>query len=503
MSNILGQQRNDLTYKIEEGTSALRHFVESTIVSGTPDIDRITKYTLYMNFYKGKHWRQYDTTFLKFNYCKAFVDKIINFLLGTQAFTTNVISLDNKEVDKKVETALEGFVEYNWRKNNKLLTCYELMQMGSVCGDAWLLLQYNTEEKFVEYRVADSRHCFPEFLNGNVNELKSFVIRQPLVNNQAGYRVFCSRFSKEKITTWYQKDLKIGDKKFDEKEVKNPYGFIPIIHFKNKPTSDDYFSRSDLADILSLNKAYNETAQELKNTIDYHGSPVTVITGANAKSLTKGMGKIWSGLPAEANVFNLGLGDDTNAIMEFMQLLKTGMHELSDVPENALGKIQAISNTSAAALQVTYQPLIQQAQLKWFCYAEGIIKVNDYTIKIFRKLNKEFPLFKELPDENAMEMLRMEPIFKYGLPQDQLSEIQIAQSELSAKVASKREIMERMGKKNIPKIQQEIEQEAQADAEMANYANELAMSSMGGGGGENTPPEEPMQKGKPKLKTEG
>ena len=218
--------------------------------------------------------------------------------------------------------------------------------------------------------------------------MDSFLVRQSLDSTESQpYKMQVTKFTRKKIETWKQKDVAIDEStitKYDETNVENPYGIIPVVHIKNKPNSSGYYGKSDATDILKINKIYNELNQQVKAIIDYHATPTTVVTGASAKSLKKGLGQIWSGLPAEANVFNLGLDVDLSAVNQFVVTLKTAMHELSDVPENALGRIQPISNTSAAALQITYHPLIQQANMKALTYGEGITNINTLILKILQ-----------------------------------------------------------------------------------------------------------------------
>ena len=160
-------------------------------------------------------------------------------------------------------------------------------------------------------------------------------------------------------------------------------------------------------------------------------------------------------------MFNLGLDVDLSATVNFAKDLKTAMHELSDVPENALGKIQAISNTSAAALQITYHPLMQQANIKATTYGEGIAKVNSMILRILAVEDPENPRLIELQGKapDFLAEMRIEPIFAYGFPKDKTDELNRAQMELNMKLSSRREIMERMGKQNIPELLDEIDED--------------------------------------------
>ena len=162
------------------------------------------------------------------------------------------------------------------------------------------------------------------------------------------------------------------------------------------------------------------------------------------------------------------------------------MHELSDVPENSLGQIQAISNTSASALQITYQPLYQQANLKAMQYGEGITAINTMILRIMDIENPDDERLTALKEAfpNYRREIYIEPIFAYGFPKDKMDELQRAQLELQMKLGSRREIMERLGKQNIPQLLQEIDDDAMQQAvvnmEIQKIALQAQVPPMGG-----------------------
>ena len=469
---------------LSEATSVLRSFVLQNIVQDNEwELDRITKYYLYWKFYDGLHYKDFNDGLLSFNYVRAFIDKVNMFLLGNEAFSFHVQSYYTTQVDKELETKAEELMMYHWGKSDKLQLAYEILQMGGITGDAWIGLHWEAEEKYVKISVFDSRQCFCKFKNGDYSKLESFLVRQPLdaKSTSKGYKLFVMEYTADTIRTWYQKDTCIEEAsivRYEETNSENKYGFIPVVHIKNRPNSAGYYGKSDANDILKLNKVYNEMMQQMKAVIDYHATPTTVITGASAKSLKKGLGQIWSGLPAEANVFNLGLDVDLSATTNFIKDLKTAMHELSDVPENALGKIQAISNTSAAALQITYHPLIQQANMKACTYGEGITEVNMLIFRIVQVEDPENERVKAIlnMDKNFVTDNKIVPIFAYGFPKDRMDELNRGQLELTMKIASRRELMERLGKQNIPDLLQEIDDDAVQQAELQNQINQMAFN---------------------------
>ena len=459
---------------IEEGTRELRAFVESNLIRGdVREIDRITKYSLYWKFYEGFHYRDYNETMLSFNYVRAFIDKINQFLLGDSGFTFKVTSYYNDMIDDDIEKTAEELLLYHWRKNNLVRTMYEILQMGSITGDCWVMPTWNEDKNFVQINVLDSRQSYPEFNNGDTTDLKSFMVRQPLDSNYNKNKLKLKvwRWTPEKIEEWYQEDTSADFDKIVKKqatEQKNPLGFIPIVHIKNKPNSASYYGKSDMNDILKINKVFNEMNQELKSIIDYYVMPTTIVTGASTKGLKKGVGKVWSGLPPEANVFNLGLDVDISSLVEYTKFLKTSMHEISDVPENVLGKTQAISGTSAAALKLTYQPLVQQADIKGLTYGEGVTELNAMIVDILRAYdpkNKRLLLLLQ-NDENFFTDTRIEPVFAYGFPTDVMIELQEAQIKMQLGLASKAQIMNEMGVNNVPDVLAKIKEEKLEDAEL-------------------------------------
>ena len=72
--------------------------------------------------------------------------------------------------------------------------------------------------------------------------------------------------------------------------------------------------------------------------------------------------------------------------------------------------------------------------------------------------------------------MKIEPVFAYGFPKDKMDELQRAQLELQMKLGSRREIMERMGKQNIPELLEEIDEDAMQQGLWMAKIQELATS---------------------------
>lgn len=511
----VGNDANSLSGKLfnhlEQSSRALRATLENTVVQGnTRELERIENYYVFWKFYDGKHYREFNHAFISLNYVRVFIDKLIQFTLGDDGFSFKVTSMYNDVIPEELETNAEEVIMYHWRRNNKNVTSHEILQMGSICGDVWVMPTWLPKEKYVRIQTLDSRQCFPIFKNGDINELESFQVRIPLESHKDGYKLHVINYTLTEREEWYQKTATIhkpvtakqndsfGSRisevfsfnlsnkdsadTYNYSRTDNPYGFIPIVHIKNRPNSSDYYGKSDAADTMKINKVFNEMHQEIKGIIDYHATPVTIVTGAKLTNATRGLGNIWSGLPPEANVFNLGLDADLSTMMSFMQMLKAGMHELSDIPESVLGKIQSISGTSAAALQLTYQPLVQQANLKALTYGEGITEINSMVLRIALIMDPDNARLKKITSTFNKDTIGTEvvisPIFKYGFPTDRMAMLQEFQIETQFSLSSRKTILNKLGVNNVPSFIESIDADRVADAEKTAQINSILMPPM-------------------------
>jgi len=127
-------------------------------------------------------------------------------------------------------------------------------------------------------------------------------------------------------------------------------------------------------------------------------------------------------------------------------------------------------------------------------YGEGISKVNTMILRIVEiedPNNKRLKVIKDA-EENFLTDMRIEPVFAYGFPKDKMDELQRAQLELQMKLGSRREIMERIGKQNIPELLQEIDEDAMQQAVVQMQIQKIALSAglpTEGGEGNPTPEE--------------
>ena len=342
---------------------------------------RLNRYAQNWAFYLGHHWgyrREMGEAQITFNYVKAFADFINNFTFGRGVHFGSA-----KEYQHIVPALLKRIWEVD---NDKQPLLWEMGNQGGVSGDCFVKVAYEaawtdsvgmTHPGRVRILPLNSSFCFPEFHPHDRSRMIRFKLKYRFWGTAPeGTRQV---FTYTEIITDDVIEEYINDELIDSRE--NPLGVIPIAYTQNVPVSGSPWGLSDINDIISLNREYNEKATDISDIINYHAAPVTIITGAKASNLEKGPKKVWGGLPEKANVFNLENGVNLAGPLEYLETLKRAMHELTGVPESALGQMQPISNTSGVALAIMYQPMMQRYNLKKLQYTILLRRINELALK--------------------------------------------------------------------------------------------------------------------------
>ena len=250
------------------------------------------------------------------------------------------------------------------------------------------------------------------------------------------------------------------------------------MHIPNVPVSGSPWGLADAHDIITLNRSYNEIATDVADIINYHAAPVTVIVGAKASNLEKGAKKVWGGLPKDAQVFNLeGGGAGLQGAMQYLDKLKTSMHELMNIPETALGQVQPISNTSGVALSIQYQPLMNRHSQKTAQYGLGLERINE--IVMLNLAVKEPNTFIYDPETSGPlkdgQLDRLDPNdpityqtyaqFPQPLPLDKLVLLNELQQKMTMGLESKEGALRALGEEFPDEKLEEIRSELISDAE--------------------------------------
>jgi hypothetical protein len=281
------------------------------------------------------------------------------------------------------------------RDNRKDQLFWTVGNLGSVSGDAFVKVAYDpgyvdpaggNHPGRVRILAINPAFCFPEFAPHDQERMIRFKLK---------YRFWAK--APEGTRQVYTYTEIITDDIIEEyvndqliRQNPNPLGEIPVVHIANKIAASSPWGLSDIQNIVSLNREYNEKATEVSDIINYHTAPVTIVTGAKSSNMERGASKIWGILQPDAKVYNLeGGAEGLPPALEFLDRLKVAMHEMMGVPENALGQSQPISNTSGVALQIQFFPLMMKWGEKTMQYGYGWKQIMRFALKT---------LFLEEPD---------------------------------------------------------------------------------------------------------
>ncbi len=438
---------------------------------------RLQRYRTNWRFYKGHHWdwqRDINEPFVTINYAKKFVDTNVNFLMkdGFKIIIPDDPATPAREDENR--DFIRIMLEETWMLNNLGLTAIEMAQMGGVTGDCFVRTSWDSQPDFgrphARIDVLPSRFVFPDFggpIGVDRKTVNSILILFPRYRTGEipDARAYGTRAKRLEIfgERWFPDRVEKYDSTRSVSEPfaieNNPLGEIPIIHIPNYPVAGQYFGLSDMEGIIDLQREFNEKATDISDVISYHGSPLTVVSGAKIGQLERGANRIW-GVPTDAKVENLELKGDLKASMDYLKLIKKSMHEIASIPEGVLGSFQSSESMSAAAVALRYLPLIETRKVREMTYGLGLKKMNRMIMKLTSIMDSEFRvLFSKLSDRNRF---RTEIKFSNPLPRDESIEISKATDRVEVGLTSLRYEQENtMGfsQSEIDKINKDKEQE--------------------------------------------
>lgn len=437
---------------------------------------RLNRYSSAWAWYLGHHWsyrREMGESQFYMNYVRTMSDYITNFCFGKG------VQFKTPEQNNAI---IPHLLDDVWNThNNKHKVLWEMGQLAGVTGDCFVKVAY--EEPFVDtagiphegrIRVIplNPAHCFPEYHPHDRDRIIRFKLKYRFWGTSAeGTRqvyTFTEILTDENIQQF------INDELIDE--YQNVIGSVPVVHIANVSISSSPWGQSDIWDVIPLNRELNEKMTEVSDIINYHAAPVTIITGAKASQLERGPKKVWAGLPKDANVFNLESRGEMAGALEYIQFIKRTMHEITGIPEAALGQFQPVSNTSGVALAIQYQPLMNRYQMKKIHFTKGLERINELVIRTAAMFRPEMLVYNPQkaakPErDNLLQLDPADPLtykttchWPDPLPVDVLIKLNEVQAKMSLGLESKRGALRTLGEEFPNEKMEEIFEELMDDA---------------------------------------
>jgi hypothetical protein len=436
---------------------------------------RLNRYSSAWAFYLGHHWsyrREMGEQNITMNYVRTMSDYITNFCFGKGV---------HFRTPEQTGAIIPHLLHKVWEDHNhKHHVLWEMGQLASVTGDCFVKVAYDppyqdtlgiVNEGRIRIIPLNPAHCFPEYHPHDRERLLRFKLKYRFWGTSPeGTRQV---YTFTEILTDEMVEQYVNDELIDQYE--NTIGMIPVVHIPNSTISSSPWGHSDIWDIIPLNRELNEKMTEVSDIINYHAAPVTIITGAKASQLERGPKKVWAGLPKDAQVFNLESRGEMSGALEYIQFLKRTMHEITGVPENALGQTQPISNTSGVALAIQYQPIMNRYHMKRIHFTKGLERVNEIIIRTAVVFMPEWlqynPLLAETPEPDQAVALdpgdpltyKTEVHWPDPLPVDVLIKLNEAQAKMAIGLESKKGALRLLGEEFPNEKMAEIFEELRDD----------------------------------------
>jgi len=384
-------------------------------------VTRLRRYHQHWRWYNGKHYslpQNEGDKKLVINYCRAIVNKSADWLMS-KGFT--IKAAEGNEL-------LAQLLMRIWKANSLKKLAWRAAMIGGTTGDAyffttvpWFDAYGNPipfENQQIKVQALNSAYVHPKFSASEDQTVLEALIQYPVdsrkftsMMNAPGTRdlaIYSQYINQNEIREFINEEEMPGSPR------PNIIGMVPLVHAQNLPHAG-FFGLSDIDDIIPLNEEYNEISESIRQIIKYHAEPTTLIFGAKATELVRGARKVWSNLPVDARVENLSLDANLFEANNHRDQIKLAIMELSQTPEQSLGKIQPISNTSNAALETAYMPLMEKTQRKRITYGEAIVQT---TRVMMAYLTTYFGVDLEEFAGNPQEMSNFDVDFPGPFPKD-------------------------------------------------------------------------------------
>jgi hypothetical protein len=244
----------------------------------------------------------------------------------------------------------------------------------------------------------------------------------------------------------------------------NPYGWLPYLVLPNNASGAEFWGESDLEDLLDCCRELNSRLSVLADILDYSGYPVTVLENVDGSDgIVLGPGAKWE-MPEGSKAYLLDLlqGGGVRLHIDYVDELRTALHDLAETPRTAFG--EAGRAIAGAALQVELQPLVQKVKRKRRGLASLYRKRNAMLLDLMER-------FGGAGTRRVIGGLRRTvPVWPPILPSDREAEARVGVQLVNARVRSRRSVAADLGEEDPDGELARIVEEAERLAAMAQGA---------------------------------
>lgn len=316
---------------------------------------------------------------IRLNFARLIVDKGVSFLFGKE------VDFELDKVENE-ENPAERWLNDCWYFNRKMSLLQKVATNGGVCGHCFIKIQWKPGMSFPRLINLDPETVTVSLAADDLDNVVSYKIQYPSIDPKTGKPVSIRQIIEPDGLTWHITD-QVGDVERLTWRTTNdqlwPYTWPPVVFCQNMPVPNEFWGASDIEpDILEINKAINFTMTNIGRINKYHAHPKTWGSGFNADEFKVAVDETIVLPSPEAQLHNLEMQTDLGSSLEFYKRLKEALHEMSRIPEVALGKLESINGLSGLALQILYGPLLEKTETKRLLYGDMLIELNRRLLEI-------------------------------------------------------------------------------------------------------------------------
>lgn len=314
---------------------------------------------------------------IRLNFIKLIVNKGVFFLFGKDV---------DFELDKTQKTTAESWLENAWRFNRKMTLLQKAAINGGVCGHSFIKMKLKAGMEYPRLIALDPETITVTLAADDIDQVHNFKIQYPSKDPETGRPVGVRQVIERNGKFWKITD-QLGNQENNSWRTVNtenwPYEWPPIFYCQNLPAPNEFWGMSDIEpDILEVNNAVNFTVSNTGRILKYHGHPKTWGKGFEAAELRIAVNETVVLPSPEAELHNLEMLNDLSSAIDFYKRLKEALHETSQIPEVALGKLESINGLSGLALKILYQPLLEKTDTKRQLYGEMLVDLNRRMLEV-------------------------------------------------------------------------------------------------------------------------
>lgn len=338
--------------------------------------DRREHFKRAWNYYEGESPKPLRVTpdgfddNVRINYARLIVDKGVSFLVGKGP----EFQID---ANTSVKSKLEEEVDLIWKGSGGLIGKQRLAVNGGVsghtfakivpaagAGDLARIVALDPQNLTMKWRQDDHESIYEyriTWVEWDADRRRMIGRRQRHVENEGGA-------SWEVIE---ERSAEVGDRWTEISRTPWPYPFSQIVHGQNLPAPNQVWGRADLeADVLDLISAIEFATSNVNRILRFHAHPLWYTDAEGGlETLNRAIGRIVR-FPKGTSINKLEMDSDLSAPLALIAELRQALHEITRIPEIAVGKVENVGALSGVALQILYQPLLELTETKRQTYGD-------------------------------------------------------------------------------------------------------------------------------------